>query len=68
MDKRSVHLQTSQRNIDRYQRLLETELSAVEFRLVERRLSEERFSVAMLQFMISGRSSASEIRLPDALQ
>jgi len=44
----------------------ETKLSAAEF--LERRLSDELFSLAMLRFMISGCNPASETHLPDALQ
>lgn len=67
MDERSARLQASQRNIDRYQKLLQTKLSAIELRFVEQRLSEERFTLAVLQFM-GGPNSIAEIRLPDALQ
>jgi hypothetical protein len=59
-------LQAHLRNIDRFQALMQTKLSATELRFVEQRLSEERFTVAMLQFM-GGRDSAG-INLPDALQ
>ena len=46
---------------------LDVFLALVELRFVERRLSEERFALAMTQFM--GPSSSSEtIQLPDALQ
>ena len=66
MDKQAERLRV-QRNIDRYQKLLETNLSEIESRFVEQRLSEERFALAMLQFM-GRRSSAREIGFPDALQ
>jgi hypothetical protein len=39
------------RNIDRYQRLLKTKLSDAEVHYLKKRLSEERFAVAILQFM-----------------
>lgn len=67
MDEKFARLQASQRNIDRYQNLLRTKLNATEVRFIEQRLSEERFTLAMLQFM-SRRNSASDITLPDALQ
>jgi hypothetical protein len=51
MDERIARLRTHQRNIDRYQTMLKTHLSETELRFVEKRLSEERFWMAMLQFM-----------------
>lgn len=48
MDEKIARLRAHQRNIDRYQRLLETKLSELESKYLERRLSEERFWVAML--------------------
>ena len=67
MNERIARLQALQNNIARYEGLLKSKLSAVELRFVERRLSEERFALAMTQFM--GPSSSSEtIKLPDALQ
>jgi hypothetical protein len=67
MNERIARLQALQNNIARYEGLLKSKLSAVELRFVERRLSEERFALAMTQFM--GPSSSSEtIQLPDALQ
>ena len=49
MDDRS--LRTHERNISRYQNMLKTRLSEVELRFVERRLAEERFKIAMLEFI-----------------
>jgi len=66
MDKQAERLR-AQRNIDRYQKLLETNLNEIELRFVEQRLSEERFTLAMLQFM-GRRSSAREVGPPDARQ
>lgn len=54
-------------NIDRYERLLKSRLNATELRFVERRLSEERFTLAMLQLM-DQHNSESDITIPDALQ
>ena len=51
MSERVNRLRSHQRNIDRYQGLLKSGLSDVELRFVEQRLSEERFALAMLQFM-----------------
>jgi len=51
MDERIARLRNHQRKIDRYQNLLKTSLSPTELRFVERRLSEERFTMAILQCM-----------------
>ena len=67
MDEKAARLHAHQCNIDRYQKLLKSDLSPTELRFVEQRLSEERFTLAMLQFM-NGPKSATDIALPDALQ
>jgi hypothetical protein len=51
MDDRIARLRNYQRNIGRYQNMLKTRLSEVELRFVEKRLSEERFKIAMLEFL-----------------
>jgi hypothetical protein len=51
MDKKIGRLRTHQENIDRYQDLLKTKLTEIEVQYLQRRLSEERFAIAMLQFM-----------------
>jgi hypothetical protein len=51
MNERIARLRAQQRNIDRYQGLLKSSLSAVELLFVERRLSEERLALATLQSM-----------------
>jgi hypothetical protein len=51
MATRIVQLRSHQTNIDRYENMLKTELSDVERQFVQRRLSEERFTIAQLQFM-----------------
>jgi hypothetical protein len=51
MNERIARLRAHQRNIDRYQGLLKSSLSAVELLFVERRLSEERLALATLQSM-----------------
>lgn len=49
MDERIARLRTHQKNIGRYQGLLKTNLSKVELQFLERRLSEERLAIAMLE-------------------
>jgi hypothetical protein len=51
MNERIARLRAHQRNIDRYQGLLKSNLSAVESRFVEQLLSEERLALASLQSM-----------------
>jgi len=51
MDERIARLRTHQKNIDRYQGLLKTKLSEAEQKYLEKRVSEERFAIAMLEFM-----------------
>jgi hypothetical protein len=51
MDERVARLRTHQENIDRYEDMLNTKLTEIEVQYLQRRLSEERFAVAMLQFM-----------------
>jgi hypothetical protein len=51
MDERNARFRTHQKNIDRYQDLLQTKLSETEKRYIEKRLSEERFAIAKLVFM-----------------
>ena len=51
METRIARLRTHQKNIDRYQGLLKTKLNEIERQYIERRLSEERFTIALLQFM-----------------
>ena len=48
MEARIVLLRTPQKNMDRYEGLLETKLSEVERRYIEKRMSEERLAMAML--------------------
>jgi hypothetical protein len=66
MNERIARLRAHQQNIDRYERLLETTLSETELQFLQKRLSEERFAVAMLQFMSSGGPSKAH-DLPDVL-
>jgi hypothetical protein len=62
METRIVQLRTHQKNIDRYEGLLQTKLSEAERQYIEKRLSEERLAMAMLQFM--GPSAPSEAKNP----
>jgi len=63
MDERIVRLRTHQKNIERYQSLLKTELTEVEMHCLEKRLSEELFVMAILS---AGQQRS--IDPPDALQ
>jgi len=60
-----VRLSTHRKNIERYQDLLETKLSEVERQYIEKRMSEERLAMAMLQFVPA---SAEQSGLPRALE
>jgi hypothetical protein len=51
MEKRIVQLRTHQKNISRYENMLKTELTDLERHFVQKRLSEERFTIALLQYM-----------------
>ena len=50
-EKRAALLRTHQKNIARYQKLLKFSLSKAETHFIQGRLAEERFAVAMLDFM-----------------
>jgi hypothetical protein len=64
-NERIARLRTHQKNIERYQSLLKTNLNDVEMQFLERRLSEERLAIAILQFMGS-RGAAEGDDHPDA--
>jgi hypothetical protein len=51
METRAVQLRSHQTNIDHYENILKTVLSDLERQFVQRRVSEERLAIAMLQFM-----------------
>jgi hypothetical protein len=51
MDKRDARLRSHEQNISHYQNMLKTRLTEVEIHFVEKRLAEERFKIAMLEFM-----------------
>jgi hypothetical protein len=63
MDERIARFRAHQKSIERYQRLLKTELTKVEMHYLEKLLSEERFVMAILS---AGHQRS--IDLPDALQ
>jgi hypothetical protein len=51
VETRTVQLRTHQKNIDRYEGMLKTELTDPERQFVQKRLTEERFTIALLQYM-----------------
>jgi len=61
MDERSTRLRNHRQNISRYENMLKTRLSEVELHFVEKRLSEERFKMAMLEFMSPPRAYQESI-------
>jgi hypothetical protein len=58
-EKRAALLRTHQLNIARYQRLLKFNLNKAETNFLEGRLAEERFAVAILDFMNPDSHSAA---------
>ena len=63
MDERSARLRAHQKNIERYQSLLKTELTEVEMHYLEKLLSEECLVIGILSA-----SQQLSTHLPDALQ
>jgi len=59
-DEKLARLRTHRNNIDRYRRLLATQLTELERGYIERRLREERLAIETLMF--------SPVRLPDTSQ
>ena len=57
MNETIVRLRTHQNNIDRYEALLQTMLSEAEKQFVEKRLSEERLAIALLE--VTGRAASA---------
>jgi hypothetical protein len=51
INEKEARLRGHEQNISHYKRILKTRLTEVEMRFVERRLAEERFKIAMLEFM-----------------
>lgn len=62
MDEKIARLRAHQRNIERYQRLLETKLSDLESQYLKKRLSEERFWIAMLGGSNDAPSNGHDLR------
>jgi hypothetical protein len=60
METRIVQLRTHQKNIDRYEGLLQTKLTEAERQYIEKRLSEECLAMAMLQFVSRRRGNKNE--------
>jgi len=63
MEKRIVQLRTHQKNISRYENMLKTELTDLERQFVQKRLSEERFTIALLQFTRTPKGTIWSIRI-----
>ena len=63
MDDRVSRLRNHERNISHYQNMLKTRLSEAELRFVEKRLAEERFKIAMLEFMSPPRTHQRTVDL-----
>ena len=59
-----VRLSAHQKNIERYEDLLETKLSELERQYIEKRISEERLAMAMLQFVSPASAGQTGINLP----
>jgi hypothetical protein len=51
MTERVARLRAHEANVERYQRLLKANLNDVESQHIQKLLSEERFAIAMLDFM-----------------
>jgi hypothetical protein len=60
-----VHLRTHQKNIDRYEALLKTKLTDAERQSLEKRLSEERLAIAVLQFMGPAPPKGYDLETPE---
>ncbi len=67
MSETIARLRAHQKNIERYQNLLKTKLTNHELQYLQRRLSEERFVIATLQFMDCSASSKRD-ELPDTFR
>ena len=59
-----IRLSIHQKNIERYEDLLETKLSELERQYIEKRISEERSAMAMLQFVSPANAGQTGINLP----
>jgi hypothetical protein len=63
-----VRLSAHRKNIERYQELLKTKLGEIERQYIEKRLSEERSAMAMLQFISPASAEQQGIKLPEVLE
>lgn len=69
MSERVARLRAHQRNIERYEGLLQSSLNETELRFVNQRLSEERRALEMVQLMSpSNPSQVIQLPFPDALR
>lgn len=69
MSERIARLLAHQRNIERYEGLLKSNLSETELRFVYQRLMEERKALAMVQLMSpSSPSQIIQLPLPDVVR
>ena len=59
-----IRLSIHQKNIERYEDLLETNLSELERQYIEKRISEERLAMAMLQSVSPASAGQTGINLP----
>ena len=59
-----IRLSIHQKNIERYEDLLETKLSELERQYIEKRISEERLAMAVLQFVSPASAGQTGINLP----
>ena len=62
-----VRLTAHQKNIERYQDLLETKLNEIERQYIDKRISEERLAMEALQLMSPAIAGHGGINLPRAL-
>lgn len=69
MSERIARLRAHECNIERYERLLQSDLNEAELRFVNQRLSEERRALELVQLMSpSNPSQMIQLPLPDALR
>jgi hypothetical protein len=62
-----IRLNAHQKNIERYEDVLDTQLTELEREYIEKRISEERFAIATLQLMSPASAGQRDINLPRAL-
>ena len=54
-------IRAHQKNIERYQTLLKTELQLLEVQFLEKRLAEERLAIAKLRFVVPNAASPADL-------